>query len=86
MTKTELQITYPPNRLAIEVDLMRQHFAGLLIMDDKRIRQALQDLNGIAGSWCVNYPITTYYYPQMFDGQVVDLSTLDKVRDFYGIV
>ena len=43
----------------------------------------LQNLGGIAGSWRTDYSECTYSQPQRVNGQVVDLSTVEKVRAFY---
>lgn len=43
----------------------------------------LQGLGGMGGSWRTDYSECTYYTPQRVDGQLVDLSTVKKIRAFY---
>lgn len=46
-------------------------------------RAALQAIGGIAGTWRTDYSECTYYYPVLLGGRLVDLSTVEKVRDYY---
>ena len=43
----------------------------------------LQELGGMAGTWRNDYSECTYYHPQRINGELVDLSTVEKVRAFY---
>ena len=50
---------------------------------DDEARTALHALGGMAGSWRTDYSECTYYYPVLIGGRLVDLSTVEKVRDYY---
>ena len=43
----------------------------------------LQALGGIAGTWRTDYSECMYDSPQLMDGVLVDLSTVEKVRSFH---
>jgi hypothetical protein len=47
------------------------------------IHQQLNSIGGMAGSWRTDYSECTYYVPQLINGKTVDLSTVEKVRDYY---
>ena len=50
---------------------------------EERARACLQYLDGMAGDWRTDINLCTYYYPVSIDGQLIDLSTIEKVREFY---
>ena len=50
---------------------------------DPEMRRRLDLIGGIAGSWRTDYSECTYSSPQLVDEKLVDLSTIQKVRDFY---
>lgn len=50
---------------------------------EQKARECLQDIGGILGSWRTDYSECTYYYAQMINSKMVDLSTLEKVREFH---
>ena len=45
--------------------------------------QCLNNIGGISGSWRTDYSECTYATPQRVNGQVVDLSTIERVRAFH---
>ena len=49
----------------------------------ERAIRALNHLGGIEGSWRTDYGLCTYYAPQKLNGRLVDLSTVEKVREYH---
>ena len=61
----------------------RKQFPWIASCAEDRVRQALNEMGGMAGSWRSDYPACTYYHPCRIDGGMVDLSTIAKVKQFY---
>ena len=82
MTAKEQTIRYLRDYLAF-----RQQFPWIFNLAqahlDLHAKQWLNNIGGMAGTWRVDYPECTYYYPQWIDGRFVDLCTVEKVRIFY---
>lgn len=70
------------------IEFLRQYLLAQVITPwvakhaEERAAQCLQAIGGIAGSWRTDYSECTYYYPQMINGRMVDLSTVEKVRAY----
>ena len=48
---------------------------------EEAARRALHELGGIAGDWRTDRSECTYYAPQRVNGALVDLSTVERVRE-----
>jgi hypothetical protein len=50
---------------------------------DEKAACWLSSLGGMAGIWGLPFPDTCYSVPQNINGQTIDFSTPQKVRDYY---
>lgn len=50
---------------------------------EEDMRQKLNSIGGIAGSWRTDYSECTYCTPQLINGHSVDLKTVEKIRAYY---
>ena len=58
-------------------------FPSLAWHQKQRATDCLQELGGMAGTWRTDYSECTYYQAQRINGELVDLSTVEKIRAFY---
>ena len=78
MTSKEQRIAYLKQYLAARAD-----YPWIAALAESFIRTLLDGLDGMAGTWRTDYSECTYYNPQMIESVLVDLSTVEKVREFY---
>ena len=61
----------------------RRAYPWIAAYAEQAMIHILQELGGMGGTWRTDYSECTYYHPQRINGELVDLSTVEKVRDFY---
>lgn len=78
MNSKQQSIAYLPQYLGA-----RAMYPWIAANFENRARSILHGLGGISGSWRTDYSECTYSQPQLIDGVLVDLSTGEKVRNYY---
>ena len=78
MTSKEQSLKFLRNHIKVNAV-----FPTIARYAERQTIDCLQNLGGMAGSWRTDYSECTYSQPMRFNGQIVDLSTVELVRAFY---
>ena len=79
MTSKEQNLKFLRNHIKVNAV-----FPTIAKYSERQTIECLQNLGGIAGSWRTDYSECTYSQPVRVNNALVDLSTVELVRAFYG--